>query len=111
LKSPTAIISGVTPAGKLLGEAKLTGAHVVGVVTVRAKVLVAVAAPSLKAVTVTVYVPAGWASVTRTAPVAGSAARAPVKIVDEETVILLVLVGALSGVTVMLPLSAIDVSG
>ena len=45
--------------------------HVVGVVTVRVNVLVALAPPLSKALTVTVYIPAGCGSVTRTTPVAG----------------------------------------
>ena len=55
----------------MVAAAKLTGVHVAGVVTVRVNVLVAVRPPPLKALTVTVYVPAGCASVTRTTPVVG----------------------------------------
>ena len=111
LKSPTATEVGARPATKVAGGVKLTGLHVAGVVTASVKVLVAVAAPLLKAVTETVYVPAGCASVTRTTPVAGSPSSLPLKLVEVETVILVVLVGAASGVTVVSVLSGIDVAG
>ena len=54
LKSPTATEFGALPATKFAAGAKLTGLHVAGVVTVNVKVLVAVAPPLSKAVTVTV---------------------------------------------------------
>ena len=94
-----------------VAAAKLTGTHVTGVVTVSVKVAVAVGPGSLKAVTVTVYVPPGCASVTRTTPVVGSAASVPLKVVEVETLMLVVLVGAESGVTVTSPLSRTDVLG
>ena len=94
-----------------MAAAKLTGVHVAGVVTVSVNVLVAVAPPLLKAVTVTVYVPAGCASVTRTTPVVGSPSSVPLKLVEVETLMLVVLVGAASGVTVVSVLSGSDVSG
>jgi carbon-monoxide dehydrogenase large subunit len=53
------------------------GVHVAGVVTVSVNVLVAVRLPSLRALTVTVYVPAGCAFVTRTMPVVGSPSSVP----------------------------------
>jgi hypothetical protein len=80
-------------------------------VIVNANVLVAVKLPSLKALTVTVYVPAGCASVTRTTPVVGYPSSLPLKLVEVETVMRVVLVGAASGVTVVSVLSRIDVSG
>ena len=55
--------------------------------------------------------PAGWASVTVTTPVVGLAANVPLKLVLVETLMLDVLVGAASGVTVVSVLSGIDVSG
>src|ERR1051325_5103233 len=70
LKSPTATEKGLVVELKFAAAAKLTGVHVTGVVTVKVKVLVALAPPP-KALTVMVYVPAGCASVTRTTPVAG----------------------------------------
>jgi len=94
-----------------VAAAKLTGVHVTGVVTVSVNVLVAVAPPLLNAVTVTVYVPAGCASVTRTTPVAGSASSVPSKLVEVETSILVVWVGVASGVMVVSVLSGVDVSG
>ena len=96
---------------EVCGAAKLTGLHVTGVVTVSVNVLVAVAPPLSKAVTVTVYVPAGCASVTRTTPVVGSPSSLPLKSVEVETLMLVVLVGAASGVTVVSVLSGIDVFG
>src|SRR5204862_2736865 len=111
LKSPTATEPGLVPTPKFVAAAKLTGMHVTGVVTVSAKVLVAVGPPPLKAVTVTVYVPAGCASVTRTTPVAGSPSSVPSKLVEVETLMLVVLVGAASGVIVVSVLSGSDVSG
>ena len=77
LKSPTTTETGPLPAPKLPAAAKLTGSHVAGVVIVRVNALVTVAPLPLKAVTVTVYVPAGCASVTRTTPVVGSPASVP----------------------------------
>ena len=91
--------------------AKLIAGHDAGVVTVSVNVFVAVAPAPLKAVTVTAYDPAGWASVTRTTPVAGSISSWPLKLDDVETLILVVLAGAASGVIVLLVLSGIDVSG
>ena len=96
---------------KLVAVAKITGVHVTGVVTVSVNVLVAGGPPSLKAVTVTVYVPAGCASVTRTTPVTGSPSGVPSKLVEVETLMLVVLVGGASGVTVVSVLSGSDVSG
>src|SRR5947207_1155528 len=111
LKSPTATARGSTPASKPTGAAKFSGGHVTGVVTVNVNVLLAVKPLPLKALTVTVYVPAGCASATRTTPVAGSPSSLPLKLVEVETVILVVLVGAASGVTVESVLSGIDVAG
>ena len=54
--------------------------------------------------------PAGCASVTRTTPVVGSPASVPLKSVEVETLMLVVLVGGASGVTVVSVLSARDVS-
>ena len=92
-----------------VGGAQLTGLHVAGVVTVSVKVFVAVGPAPLNALTVTVYVPAGCASVTRTTPLTGSPSSLPLKLVEVETVILVVLAGAASGVTVVLVLNAVDV--
>ena len=111
LKSPTATDLGSPSAPKLVAVAKLTGLHVAGVVTVSVNVLVVVAPPLSNAVTVTVYVPAGCASVTRTTPVAGSPSSVPLKLVEVETLMLVVLIGVASGVTVVSVLSCIDVSG
>src|SRR5580765_2541133 len=83
LKSPTATESAGLPKFTT-PPAKLTGLQVAGVVTVRVKVLVAVRAPALRALTVTKYVPAGCASVTRTAPVTGFASSVPWKLVEVE---------------------------
>ena len=110
LKSPTAAELGPKPAPKLLAAAKLTGMHVAGVVTVSVNVLVVVAPPLSKAVTVTVYAPAGCASVTRTTPVAGSPSSLPLKLVEVETLMRVGLVQA-SGVTVVSVLSGVDVFG
>src|ERR1700730_18266531 len=104
LKSPTATEKGEVPAAKCAAGAKLTGVQVVGVVTVSVNVLVAVAPPLSKAVTVTVYVPAGCASVTRTTPVAGSPSSFPLKSVEAETLMLVVFAGAASGEIVVSPL-------
>ena|SRR6266436_7915403 len=101
---------GLCPTATFVGEAKLTG-QVAGVVTVRVNVLVVVRPAMLKAVTVTVYVPAGCGSVIRTTPVAGLASSVPLKVVDVETVMAVVLIGVASGVTVVLELSDVDVSG
>src|SRR5262249_45304044 len=109
LKSPTATKKGI-PAGDKSTVVKLTGVHVTGVVTVKVKVLLTLAPPTPKAFTVTKYAPAGCASVTCTSPVAGSPSRVPLKLVEVETVILVVLVGVASGVTVVSALSGIDVS-
>ena len=95
---------------KLLGAPKFNGGHD-EVMIVNVNVVVAVGALPLKAVTVTVYVPAGCASVTRTTPVAGSPSSRPLKLVEVKTFMLVVFVGAASGVTVVLPLSETDVSG
>ena len=111
LKSPTATERGLVPAPKFAATAKLTGMHVAGVVTVNVNVLVAVEPAPLKALTVTVYVPAGCASVTCTTPVVGSPASVPLKFVEVETLMLVVFDGAASGVTVVSVLSEIDVSG
>ena len=54
--------------------------------------------------TVIVCVPAGYALVILTAPVAASAARTPLKLVSAETLMLVVSIGTESGVTVALPL-------
>ena len=82
-----------------------------GVVTVNVNLLVAVKPPPLKALTVTVYVPAGCASVTRTTPVAGSPSSLPLKLVEVETLMLVALVGVASGITVVSVLSGSDVFG
>ena len=89
----------------------MTGLHVAGVVTVNENVFVVVGPAPLKAVTVSVYVPAGFAFVTRTTPVVGLPSSLPLKSVAVETLMLVVLVGAASGVTVVSMLSGIDVSG
>ena len=99
------------PTTEFTGAAKLTGLHVAGVVTVNMNVLVAVEPLPLKARTVIAYVPAGCASVTRTTPVAGSPSSLPLKLVEVETLMLVVLVGATLGITVVSVLSGIDVSG
>jgi hypothetical protein len=64
------------------------------------KVFVVLTVP-LKALTVTVYVPAGCASVTLTTPVKGSAANVPLKFVEVWTLMEVALVGAESGVMVV----------
>jgi hypothetical protein len=110
LKSPTPTERGPEPALKFAAAAKLTGVHVTGVVTVRVNVFV-LAPPLSKALTVTVYIPAGCASVTRTTPVVGFPSSVPLKLVDVETLMLVVLVGAASGVTVVSVLSRSDVFG
>src|SRR5436309_13837682 len=98
LKSPTATEIGFKPAPKFVAGAKLTGLHVAGVVTVSVNVLVAVWPLPLKALIVTVYAPAGCASVTRNMPVVGSPANVAIKSVEVETLMLVVFVGAASGV-------------
>ena len=85
--------------------------HVAGVVTVSMNVFCVVNPPLSNAVTLTVYVSAGCASVTRTTPVVGSPSSLPLNLVDVETLMLVVLVGAASGVTVVSLLSRIDVAG
>ena len=62
--------------------------------------------PGPNAVTVTGYVPAGWASDTRTTPVTGSAVSVPLKFEFVDALIVVVFAGAAEGVTVALPLSA-----
>jgi hypothetical protein len=99
------------PTPKLAAAAKLTGLHVAGVVTVNVNVLVALEPLPLKALTVTVYVPAGCASVMRTRPVAGSPSKLPLKLVEAETLTRVVLVGAASGATTVSVLSGIDLFG
>ena len=111
LKSPTATKRGIVPVPKFAAAAKLTGLHVASVVTVNVNVLVVVGPAPLKALTVTVYIPSGCASVTRTTPVAGSPSSLPLKSVEVETLMLVVLVGAASGVTVVSVLSETNVSG
>ena len=111
LKSPAATERGALPEPKFAAAAKLTGAHVTGVVTISVNVLVVLAPPLSKALTVTVYIPAGCASVTRTAPVVGFPSSVPLNSVEVETLMLVVLVGAASGVTVVLVLSRSGVSG
>jgi hypothetical protein len=85
--------------------------HVAGVVTANVNVVVTLAPPLSNPLTVTVYVPAGCALVTRTSPVAGSPSRLPLKLVELETLMLEVLVGRESGVTVMSVLNGNVVSG
>ena len=85
--------------------------HVTGVVTVSVNMLLALAPPLPKAVTVIAYVPAGCASVTRTTPVAGLPSNVPSKLVEVETLMLVVLAGVALGVTVVSVLSSSDVSG
>src|SRR5438309_1195631 len=111
LKSPTVTELGKALTPKFAAAAKLTGVQVAGVVTVSVKVLVVMAPTLSKALTVTVYVPAGYASVTRTMPVAGSAASFPLKSVEVATLILVIPVGAVLGATVALPLSGNEVAG
>ena len=89
----------------------MTGVHVRGVLTVRVNVLVTVRPVLLKARTIMVYVPAGRGSVTRTTPVIESPASVPLKLVEVETVTLVVLVGGESGVTVVFVLNGKDASG
>src|SRR5438445_8200582 len=101
LKSPTASDPEILPAPKLVAAAYVTGLHVAGVVTVSVNVFV-VGTPS-KALTVTVYAPAGCASVTRTTPVAELPSNLPLKLVEVETLMLVVFVGAADGVTVVFP--------
>jgi hypothetical protein len=91
--------------------AKLSDGHVAGVVTVRANVFVALVPPPLKVVSVTVYVPAGCAFVTRTTPVIGLTSSVPLKLVEEETLMLVAFPGAASGVIVASALSTTDESG
>src|SRR5437588_8550090 len=106
LKSPTANERGAVPAPKLVAAAKLTGLHVTaGVVTVNMKVFVVVNPRLSNAVTVTVYTPAGCASVTRTTPVVGLPANLPLNLVEVATVRRVVLVGAAEGVMVVFALS------
>src|SRR6267142_6930697 len=96
LKSPTTAVAALKLPAQKFTAAKLRGLHVAGVVTVRVNILVAIATgpPPLKALTVTVYVPAGCASVTRTTPVVGYPSSLPLKLVEVETLMLVVLVGA-----------------
>ena len=89
----------------------MTGVHVRGVLTVRVNVLVTVRPAPLKARIMTVYVPAGRGSVTRTTPVIGSLVRIPLKLAEVETVTLVVLVGGESGGTVVFVLNGKDASG
>jgi hypothetical protein len=92
------------PTGRIAGGAKLTELQFTGAVTVRVNVLV-VCPPAFVALTVNVYVPTGYASVTSTPPVAGSPTSCPLKSGDVETWILVTSVGNESGVTVALPLN------
>ena len=89
-------------------------AHAVPSVTVSVNVCV-VEPPGPVAMTVTRYdsggMLAGCAFVTRTTPVATSAVSSPLKLVEVETLMLVMLVGAGSGVTVVSPLSGTDVFG
>src|SRR5438132_792765 len=71
LKSPTASKPVELPGVKIVGPAKVTDVQMAGVVTVNVKLLVALAPVLSNALTVTVYVPAGCAFVTRTTPVVG----------------------------------------
>jgi hypothetical protein len=109
LKSPTATERGLVPAPKFVAVEKLTELHVAGVVTVKVNILLVVP-PAPNALTVTMYVPAGCASVTRTVPVVGFAASVPLKLVEVETLMLVVPVGAASGVTVVFAPNATMVS-
>jgi hypothetical protein len=54
LKSPTTIELGLLPASKLVGVAKLSAAHIIGVVTVKENVWIVLAPPLSKALTVIV---------------------------------------------------------
>src|SRR5689334_15002344 len=85
----------------------VTSAQAVPVWTVRLKVF-AVEPPAPNALTVTVYVPAGCAFVTRTLPVDGSAVSVPLKLPAAETLTRVVFAGIASGVTVASPLRATD---
>jgi hypothetical protein len=109
LKSPTATDRGAKVL-KIVGPANLTAAHVGVVVTVSMNVWVTLVPPP-NARTVTVYVPAGYASVTVTTPVVELAANVPLKLVLVETLMFVVLVGAASGITVLSVLSRTDVFG
>src|SRR5947209_7235560 len=109
LKSPTATELVKVPAPKFAAEAKLIGLHVAGVVTVNVNVAVLDAPAPSKAINVTVYTPAGCASVTRTTPVVGSPSSLPLKFVEVETVRLVAPVGAAEGVMVVFAPSCTDV--
>jgi hypothetical protein len=85
--------------------------HVTGVITFSMNDLITGGPPPLKALTITGYAPAGCASVMRTTPVTGSPTSVPSKSVKLETLMLVVLVGGESGVTVVSVLSGIDVFG
>ena len=62
-----------------------------------------------KPLIVTRYDPAGFASVTRTTPVAGLATKEPLKLVVAETLIRVAPVGAAVGVTVVFaPTAAVE---
>src|SRR5262249_43492598 len=112
LKRRTAAWLGLLSTPKFAAAAKLTGLQVAGVVTVSVNAFVVVGPLlPLKAVTVTVYVPAGCGSVTRRLPVFGSASSFPLKLVDVETFMLVVFVGGTLRATVVSPLSRRDVSG
>src|SRR5436189_1338190 len=112
LKSPGIAVAALKSPAQKFAAVKLGGAQVGGVVMARVKVFVALAPepPPLKALTRTMYVPAGCASVTRTMPVVGSASNLPWKPVEAETSILVVLAGVASGIIVVLVLSGSDVS-
>src|SRR5947207_14673097 len=94
-----------------VAAAKWTGLHVTGVLTLSMDVLVTRAPPLSNALTVTRYVPAGCASVTRTIPVAGYPSSLPLNAVEVETLMLVVFVGGESGIIVLSPLSETDVLG
>ncbi len=87
-----------------------TELHNVPLITVKVNVLVVIP-PASKALTVTKYVPAGCAFVTRITPVVGLATNVPLKLLLVETLMLGALVGAASGVTVVFAPTATVVFG
>ena len=84
--------------------------HTVPLTTVKVNVRVVIPIAS-KAFTVTKYEPAGCAFVIRTTPVVGLATKVPLKLLLVETLMLVVLVGATLGVTVVFAPTATVVFG
>ena len=111
LKSPTATAAGLAPTETSGGAGEVNPdvpPHTVPLLTVSTNVFVS-GKPKPKALTVTVYVPAGCASVTRTTPVAGFAANVPLKLVFVEASMLVAFDGVADGVMVPFALNASDV--